>query len=139
MEAETSCWTDDVGELLIRLSVGGFMLFPGVHKALTGIDWMYPLLEARGLPNAMAYGSYVGEIVAPVLMLMGILTRISGLIVAGTMGMAVYLALVDKVFTINEHGGWALELNGLFFLGALGLVFMGPGRVSLSRGRRWWA
>src|SRR4051794_36061691 len=108
MSVESGCWADAVGKLMVRLAVGGMLLFHGIHKARTGIDWMNPLLEARGLPMALAYGVYVGELVAPVLILIGLLTRISGLLVSGTMAMAVYLALADQVTTLTPHGGWAL-------------------------------
>jgi putative oxidoreductase len=95
-------------------------------------------LEARGLPTAVAYGSYVGEVVAPVLILLGPLTRLASLGVAGTMVMAVYLALSSQVFALNQFGGWAIELNAFFFLTALALALLGPGRFSVWQSRRWW-
>lgn len=134
-----TCWTEDVGKLILRFTVGGLMLFHGIHKLRHGVGWMTELLEARGLPASMAYGSYVGEVVAPLLMVVGILTRPAAIIVAGTMVMAVYLVLRDQVLTLTEHGGWTLELNAFFFLGAAAVLFLGPGRYSVSRGRGWWA
>lgn len=133
------CWADDLGKLMLRLAIGGFMLFHGIAKAKSGIDFMPAMLEARGLPGAMAYGAYVGEIVAPVLILLGLLTRFSGLLIAFTMAIAVYVAHPDKVFSLTEQGASAVELNALYFLGGLALLFLGPGRLSVSRGRRWWA
>src|SRR5262245_42390633 len=112
---------EDYGKLLLRLAVGGLMLFHGIHKVRHGVDWMFPLLEARGLPTLMAYGSYFGELVAPLLILAGVLRRLSSLAVAGTMVMAVFLALSSQVFTLTEHGGWAIELNTFFFLTALAI------------------
>jgi putative oxidoreductase len=99
---------------------------------------MYPLLEAKGLPTLMAYGSYFGEVLAPILILAGVLTRLASLVVAGTMVMAVFLALSDQVLTLNQHGGWAVELNAFFLLGALALALLGPGRLSIWQGRSWW-
>jgi putative oxidoreductase len=138
MTSENKPWAEDAARLLLRLAVGGLMLFHGVHKLRNGVDWMRPMLEARGLPAFIAYGSYLGEVVAPVLILAGVLTRLASLIVAGTMVMAVFLALSNQVFTLNEHGGWALELNAFFFLGALTLALLGPGRYSLWQGHKWW-
>jgi putative oxidoreductase len=129
---------EDYGKLLLRLAVGGLMLFHGLHKVRHGVGWMLPLLEAKGLPALMAYGSYLGEVAAPLLILAGVLTRLSSLTVAGTMVMAVYLALAGQVFALTEHGGWAIELNAFFFLGASALALLGPGKLSAWRVRPWW-
>lgn len=130
-------WADDLGRLLLRLAVGGLMLFHGISKIRHGVDYMYPLLEAKGLPDLMAYGSYVGEVVAPLLIIAGVLTRLASFVVAGTMVMAVYLALGSQVFALNQFGGWAIELNVFFFLGALSLILLGSGRFSIWQGRTW--
>jgi putative oxidoreductase len=126
---------EDIAKLLLRLAVGGLMLFHGIQKIFHGVDAIAGMLNERGLPPYIAYGAYVGEVVAPVLILAGVLTRLSSLVVAGTMVMAVYLALSDKVLKLNDFGGWALELNALYFLGALALALLGPGRFSLWQAR----
>jgi putative oxidoreductase len=131
-------WAEDAGRLLLRLAVGGLMLFHGINKIRHGVDFMYPLLEAKGLPDLMAYGSYFGEVAAPLLILAGVLTRPASLLVAGTMVMAVNLALENQVFALNPFGGWAIELNVFFFLGAISLALLGSGRFSIWQGRKWW-
>jgi putative oxidoreductase len=138
MTTENKPWADDTGRLLLRLAVGGLMLFHGISKIRNGVDYMYPLLEAKGLPGFMAYGSFLGEVVAPLLILTGVLTRVASLLVAGTMVMAVFLALENQVFALNQFGGWAIELNVFFFLAALTLTLLGPGRFSVWQGRTWW-
>ena len=137
MTTQYDSWTEDVARLLLRLAVGGLMLFHGVHKVRDGVDWMAPLLEAKGLPTFIAYGSYVGEVAAPVLILVGVLTRLASLVVACNMLMAVYLSLSNQVFALNQFGGWAIELNVFFFLAALALALLGPGRLTVWRGPRW--
>jgi putative oxidoreductase len=129
---------DDAGKLLLRIAVGGLMLFHGVSKVRHGVDYMFPLLEAKGLPTFIAYGSYIGEVVAPLLILAGVLTRLSSVLVAGTMVMAVYLALESQVFALNQFGGWAIELNVFFFLVSIAIILLGSGRFSFWQGRRWW-
>jgi putative oxidoreductase len=62
MTTETRPWTEDAGRLLLRIAVGGLMLFHGISKIRHGVDFMFPLLEAKGLPAFIAYGSYVGEV-----------------------------------------------------------------------------
>jgi putative oxidoreductase len=138
MTTENKSWADDVAKLLLRLAVGGLMLFHGVQKIRHGVDFMNPLLEAKGLPTFFAYGSYLGEVVAPLLILVGVLTRLASLVVAGTMVMAVYLALSNQVLTLNQFGGWAIELNAFFFLTALALALLGPGRFGVWQARTWW-
>lgn len=54
----------DFGKLILRVCVGGLMLFHGIFKLQYGIDGVTGLLESRGLPTFMAYGVYVGEILA---------------------------------------------------------------------------
>jgi len=129
---------DDTGKLLLRLSIGGLMLFHGVAKLQHGIDGITGALAAKGWPTAIAYGVYVGEFIAPILILIGFLTRPAALIVAFNMVMAVYLAHLGDIFKITPHGGPAIEINLLYFLGALALFFLGGGKFGVSRGRGTW-
>jgi putative oxidoreductase len=138
MNPEDKPWLDDAGKLVLRLTVGGLMLFHGIHKIEHGVGWMAAPLEARGLPGFLAYGAYLGEIVAPLLMMVGFLTRPAALAVAGTMVMAVFLVLSNQLFSLTEHGGWALELNAFFFFGSVAVALLGPGKWSLPIGRGWW-
>ena len=55
---------DDAGKLLLRLAVGGLMLFHGIHKLIDGVDGISGMLAAQGLPGFIAYGVLVGEVVA---------------------------------------------------------------------------
>lgn len=130
---------DDFGKLLIRLAVGGLMLFHGISKiraySETGVIGIEGMLEAKGLPAYAAYGIFVGEVLAPILILIGFLTRFGGLVVALTMVAAVMLAHPDNLFDLGPGGAYALEINAFYFLGGLALLFMGAGRYSLSRGQ----
>ncbi len=51
---------DDAGKLLLRLAVGGLMLFHGIHKLIDGVDGISGMLAAQGLPGFIAYGVLVG-------------------------------------------------------------------------------
>jgi putative oxidoreductase len=35
-------------------------------------------------------------------------------------------------FAINQYGGWALELEGLYFVAALAVALLGAGRLSIG-------
>jgi putative oxidoreductase len=78
------------------------------------------------------YGVYIGEVVAPLLILVGLFTRPAALIVAINMIVAVLLAHTSQFFTLNETGGWALELQGMFFFAAVTVALLGAGRYSIG-------
>ncbi|WP_213976007.1 DoxX family protein, partial [Serratia marcescens] len=61
----------DAGKLALRLTFGGLMLFHGVAKIQHGIGWIADALQQQGLPAFIAYGVYVGEILAPILIVLG--------------------------------------------------------------------
>ena len=88
------------------------------------------MLEESGLPGFMAFGVYVGEVVAPLMILLGLYTRLAGAALAINMAFAVLLVHSSDVLALEQHGGWAIELPMLYFLGAVALVFLGGGRIS---------
>lgn len=124
---------DDWGKLLLRIMVGGLMLFHGVAKLQHGIEGIDSLLVEKGLPEMLKYGVYVGEIVAPALLLVGVLTRISALVLVFNMLVAVYLAHPGDVFQLTEHGAYALEIHAFYILGALAVACLGPGRFGVMK------
>lgn len=126
---------ENLAALLLRLAVGGLMLFHGVHKLMHGYDAVGSMLSSAGLPEVMKHGVLVGEVLAPLLLIIGLWTRPAALVVAMTMVMSIVLAFRDKLFTINQFGGWVIELNMLYLLGALALVFLGSGKYAVSRGK----
>ncbi|NBD01117.1 DoxX family membrane protein [Atlantibacter hermannii] len=126
---------DDLGKLLLRLSVGGLMLFHGLHKLFGGVDGIAGMLTARGIPGFVAYGVLLGEVVAPVLIILGILTRLSALGLAFTMVVAWLLVGMDKTFMLDKVGAWAIESLVYFFVAALAVAFLGAGRYAL--GGQW--
>ena len=56
----------------------------------------------------------------------------SAAVVAVNMVVAVYLVHRQELFTLSKSGGWALELQGFYFLTALALVLLGAGRFSVG-------
>lgn len=122
----------DLGRLLLRLGLGGLILFHGVAKLQGGIDGIAQLVTANGLPAFVAYGVYVGELVAPVLIIIGWYSRIGSLIVAINMVFALYLAHRADLFKLAASGGYALELQALYLIVAIALALMGPGRYGVD-------
>lgn len=124
---------ENLGKLLTRLAVGGLMLFHGIHKVLHGDEFIRTKLAESGLPEFLALGVPVGEIVAPTLVIIGLATRVSSLTIAFTMLMSIFLALTDQLFKLNQYGGWYIELNMFFLLCSLAIFFHGPGQYSVDR------
>ncbi|EES90164.1 DoxX family protein [Helicobacter canadensis] len=123
----------DLAKLLLRLCVGGLMLFHGVFKILHGVDVYMGMLESKGLPGIMVYGVYIGEVLAPLLILIGYQVRIAALIVAFTMIMAIYLVYGFEIFALDSYGGWVIEHQLLYILPCLALFFMGGGKYAFFK------
>ena len=119
----------DFGRLLLRLTFGILMLFHGVAKVNHGTGWISAMLEAKGLPGFIAQGVYIGEIVAPVLIIIGWLTRPAAFIYAFNIVVATLLVGTDKFFTLTNVGAWGLESEALYFLGGLCIMFLEIGRA----------
>ncbi len=124
----------DTGKLVVRLCVGGLMLFHGVAKIMHpgSLDFIGGMLSGYGLPAVLAYGVYVGEVVAPLMIIVGFKARIGGVIVAVNMLFAIVLAHTGDFFSLSEHGGWMIELQVFYLLSAVAVVFLGSGRQAIK-------
>jgi putative oxidoreductase len=129
---------DDLGKLLIRLCVGGLMLFHGISKLVHGYGFIVAKLQAAGLPVFLVAGVPIGEVVAPLLIMLGLFTRPAALIEAFLMAMAVWLVHMGQLTSITAMGGYALELQAFYFFGALAVFFLGSGSYSFSGGSGRW-
>lgn len=125
--------TDDLGKLLLRLAIGGLMLFHGLHKLFHGVDGISGMLVAKGLPGFIAYGVLIGEVVAPCLIVLGILTRPAALVLAFTMVVAWLMVGTGKTFALDAVGAWAIESLVYYFVGALAIACLGAGRYAFGK------
>ena len=122
----------DLGRLVLRVVLATMLLFQGVSKLHHGIGFIADMLAKAGLPAALGYLVYVGEVIAPLMILFGVWTRAAALIVAGNMIVAVLLVHTKEFFTMSQSGGWALELQGMYFFAAIALALLGAGRYSVG-------
>jgi len=124
----------DAGLLIIRLTVAGMMLFHGVSKLLhpASLDYIGGMLSGFSLPSVLAYGVYIGEVVAPLMIIAGFKTRVAGLIIVINMLFALLLAHSGDFFSLSEHGGWMVELQMFYLLSALAIVFLGSGKFAVQ-------
>ena len=129
---------EDWGKLLLRLTVGVLLILHGIAKLKGGVGWMAGPLGQFGLPAFIAYGAYVGEIVAPLLLIVGKWTRLAGLVIAFNMLTAIILVRRDSIAKLNQGGGWDIELEMLFLLGGIVIFLLGSGRYALAKGAGRW-
>jgi putative oxidoreductase len=131
--------SEDLGKLVLRISVGLVLIFHGYSKLVHGVEWIKGPLGEIGLPGFLAYGVYLGEFVAPLMVILGLRTRIAAPVIVINMVMAIILAHRNQIFSIKEAGGgWAIELDALILLGALALFFLGGGRLGITKGKNVW-
>lgn len=123
---------DDVGKLVLRVLLAVLILFHGVSKLIGGVGFIAGMLAKLGLPAALGYLVYVGEVVAPLLILVGVYTRVAALVVAVNMIVALLLVHTSQFFTLNNTGGWALELQAMYLGAAIVVALLGAGRYSMG-------
>jgi len=114
------------GFFILRWTVAGLMLLHGVSKLMHGLGPIEGMLVSSGLPAFIAYGVLIGEVVAPLFVLANRFVAPAALVMAFNMVVAVALAHAAQIFTLGKSGGWALELQGLYFFGSLAIVLMAP-------------
>src|SRR5210317_107164 len=117
---------DAMGKLVLRLTVAILMLFHGVAKIIHpgSLEFIGNSLTAIGMPSAVAYGVYVGEVIAPLMVLIGFHSRLGGLLIVVNMIFAILLAHPGDIFSLTKHGGWALGLQGFYLFGGLAIALL---------------
>ena len=118
----------DLGKLILRLTLGILMLFHGVAKMTSGVAGIKGMLAGIGLPEFLAYGVFIGEVIAPLMLIIGYYSRVGAALIVGNMLVAIVLVHMNELFALGGSGGWALELQGFFLFTAVALIFIGPGK-----------
>ena len=91
-----------LGYHVLRLSIAAMMLLHGIAKLGKGVDGIQGMLTAHGLPAFVACGVFIGELVAPLLVLANL--------------------------WVGPAGGWGIETQGLFLFGSMALALLAPAR-----------
>jgi putative oxidoreductase len=128
----------DTGKLLLRLALGLLIILHGIAKVMSGPGAVLGAVDKAGLPQPVAYLVYVGEVLAPLLVIVGFWTRPAALVIAINMIFAVALVHTSQFFTLGKTGGWALELQGMYFMVALAIALLGAGRYSAGGATGRW-
>ncbi len=122
----------DIAKLIIRLSLGIMMLFHGVEKIINGISGVKYLTTNAGLPEFLAYGIYVGEVVVPIFIILGLYARVASVVLALNMLMAIFLAHGGSLFELGKHGAPVIELPLFYLILSISVFLLGSGRYSVN-------
>lgn len=122
---------NDLGLLLLRVIAGAMMIaWHGLPK-LSDPSKFIGHLENSGypLPEVLGYAVISGETLFPLLIILGLFTRVSSVIAAGNMlGAAVVHHLIMSGDSLADT-----EKALLYFLAFGFLALVGPGRWTLGR------
>ncbi len=135
---QTGNISEDFGKLILRVTLSVLILFHGLSKVIGGVGFITGMVAKAGLPPAAGYLVYIGEVIAPLLVLFGVWARVGALVIVINMVVAILLVHTSQFFTIGKTGGWALELQGMYLVSALAIALLGAGRYSVAgSGGRW--
>jgi len=123
---------DDIGKLLLRLVLGVVVLFHGVYKVFhpASLDWIGGMLTKLGLPMELSFAVYLGEVLGPLLVIVGMFSRIGGLLIVINMVFAIVLVDRTALLQINKFGGWQIETEALLLVCGLAVLFGGSGKFA---------
>lgn len=118
----------DIGLLILRIGVAGLMLTHGVPKFLAFIGGDLSVVgDPIGIGALLSTVLVLlGELVAPVLIIIGIKTRFAAVAAAITMAIAAFVV----------HGGDPVakkEMALLYLIGFVAIAFMGAGSISVDK------
>jgi len=122
----------ETGKLLLRVLLGALVLLHGIAKVQNGVGPIADMLAKAGVPGGVAYLAYVGEVLAPLLLIVGLWTRPAALVVAFNMVVALVLVHKAQILTLNAQGGWGIELQAMYLFGAIAVALLGAGRYSIG-------
>jgi len=115
----------DIVHFGVRVVVGTIFIAHSLGKFNPGF---VGFLNQIGIPAEMQFFVALGEFVPGILLIIGVLTRISASILSVIMLGAIFH--VKHASNLTGQGGFELEL--LLLVSNLSIIVAGPGRVSLS-------
>ena len=130
--------SQDLGKAVLRIVLGVLILVHGISKVIAGPGFVVKVVTDAGLPVELSYLVYVGEVVAPILLIVGLWTRPAALIIFINMIVALSLVHTRQFGEMAPTGGWALELQGMYLAGALAVALLGAGRLSIGGNDGRW-
>lgn len=145
--------TADLGLFILRIVVAGLL---GLHSLRIvfglfggpGFDGMEEVFSGAGFDQAQAlvYGFGIVELVAAVVLFVGLLTPVGATVLLALVGLSAALTLsaaggstILGGSDLSGAAGGGLELHILYAAALLTILFAGGGRWGLDAGRKWAA
>ena len=116
----------DITHMGLRASIGVIFIVHGFGKF--GNPGFGGWIASMGIPVEMQIPIALAEFVPGILLLIGVLTRISGVILSIVMLGAIFL--VKGASNLTGEGGYELDL--ILLAASLVVIVSGPGKVSVS-------
>ena len=131
----------DFGLLLLRVSIGGLMIFHGVPKILSGSErweWLGSQMAIFGItfwPVFWGFMAAFSEVVGGLLLVVGFLVRPACFFLICTMIVAVCHHIVEPVKGLSGIENFNYYISNPLSLAFvfLSIMFMGPGRFSVQK------
>ena len=130
MQVETSKMENkwhDITHWGIRASIGAIFIVHSLKKF--DPSWQDWLVNTAGLPAEMQIPIALAELIGGILLITGVLTRITGVIFSTILLGAIFHIRWENGFFISQ-GGW--EWDMIMLAAVLSIIAAGPGRVSIS-------
>jgi putative oxidoreductase len=116
----------DIAHMGLRASIGIIFIVHGFGKF--GNPGFGGWISSMGIPAEMQIPIALAEFVPGILLLIGVLTRLSGLLLAIVMLGAIFL--VKGASNLTGDGGYEFDL--ILLATSLVIIASGPGRISIS-------
>ena len=115
----------DITHFGLRIVVGVIFIAHSIGKFDPGFGGF---LVSLGIPSEMQIPIALAELVPGILLIIGVLTRISGAIISMVMLGAIFV--VKGAQSLTGDGG--VEIDLILLSACLVVIAIGPGRISLS-------
>ena len=122
----------DVALLILRLRSGVLLLMHGLSKLPPPPAFIVDVVSKAGLPAVLAYGVYIGEIVAPILLIVGIWTRLAAFVIVINMIVAVGSGADATPVRDGQVRRLRARVEAFYLFAALALALTGAGRYSVG-------
>ena len=144
MKLPAILWDENLGKLILRFNLGFLMLFHGGESILRTNNI---LKNTDPVPDFIIWPlAILGEVIAPLLIMAGVFSRVGAFFIAGFMVCALMLR-----HTFGEQNHWlkterplaeglaahALESQLFFLCCALAVMLIGAGKYGLNKGGKW--
>ncbi|HEU4887173.1 MAG TPA: DoxX family protein [Thermoanaerobaculia bacterium] len=134
--------TSDIAALILRLAAGAIFLPHGWSKVMGEAGagaFAADMAASYNIPTFLGYLAAYSELAGAILLIVGLLTRLDALLLAGTMFVAAFIVqLPDALYEVPPGAIKAfvvmkgIELPLAMFAICAAIVLTGPGRASLD-------